>query len=481
MSMHASRIHSRYSRSPHDLPVSEHTVRLVLHARRFRCPNTECSKSTFVERLAGLLPYYGRRTHRLTRALRSVGRALGGEAGVRLLQHLRMHSSPRTLLRIVRQQVVRAIETPRVLGVDDWAIRKGRTYGTILVDLERRQTVDLLPGRDAETLTKWLQEHQGIEIIARDRSTEYIRAINNGAPSAQQVAGALWARWHLLQNLRQMLERCLNRLLTDRKTLPLLRIAPSLAIPSRAGPFLRSRAERKSGAATHRKWMQIHQEVHRLHRDGHNISQISRTLQIDRKIVRKYLSMAQLPVRARHPVRMSTLDPYLAHLVTRFHEGCTNGMQLWREIREQGYAGGYGQVIRWLKKHRQQLETPTAHPHDPSTDRTGNSAPEASASLKLPSNRQLSWLLLLDAGSYLGHDADLVYSLQQYPVLNDLQQLVQRFKTIVRERKSTALDTWLSDCATSEFPELQTFATGLMHDYSAVRAAVETDWSNWAD
>ena len=214
----SGRIHSRYSRSPHDLPVSEHTVRLLLHARRFRCHNTECSKSTFVERLADLLPYYGRRTHRLTRALRSVGLALGGEAGVRLLQHLKMHTSPRTLLRIVRQQLARAIETPRVLGVDDWAIRKGRTYGTILVDLERRHPVDLLPDRDAETLTKWLQEHRGIEIITRDRSTEYIRAINNGAPSAQQVAD----RWHLLQNLRQMLERCLNRLRTDLKTLPLL-------------------------------------------------------------------------------------------------------------------------------------------------------------------------------------------------------------------------------------------------------------------
>ncbi len=114
------------------------------------------------------------------------------------------------------------------------------------------------------------------------------------------------------------------------------------------------------------------------------------------------------------------MDPYLAHLVTRFHEGCTNGMQLWREVREQGYADGYGQVIRWLKKHRQQVETPSAHPHDPSTDLTGNSATEASTSLKLSSNRHLSWLLLLDAGSILGHDADLVYSLKQYPVLNDV-------------------------------------------------------------
>jgi len=171
--------------------------------RRFYCRNAKCSRRTFAERLPELVATHARRTCRLAAAQARVGVAVGGNAGSRLLRHLAMPASADTVLRLIHRLPLPAQESPRVVGVDDWAIRKRCTYGTVVVDLERRRVLDLLPNRTAETLAEWLREHPTIEAVARDRSTEYARGISLGAPKAEQVAD----RWHLLANMRQAVER----------------------------------------------------------------------------------------------------------------------------------------------------------------------------------------------------------------------------------------------------------------------------------
>lgn len=191
------RVHSFYTRAPTDLPLGGYRVQLQLSVRRFYCHHATCEKRTFTEQLPKLLAFRARRTHRLLAAQRSVGIALGGEAGARLLARLAMPASPDTTLRLIRKAPVATATAPRVLGVDDWAMRKGRTYGTILVDLEEHRVVDLLPDRTSKTLSSWLREHPDVEILARDRSTEYAKGASEGAPQAEQVAD----RWHLLLNV----------------------------------------------------------------------------------------------------------------------------------------------------------------------------------------------------------------------------------------------------------------------------------------
>jgi transposase len=181
-------VHSTYRRHPADLPSFGRKVRLTLRVRRFYCREAACPRRTFAERLPGLIAPHARRTRRLGAAQGRVGVALGGEAGARLLPYLGMPASPDTVLRLVRRMPLPARRAPRVLGVDDWARRKGRTYGTILVDLERRRVTDLLPDRSATTLAAWLRRRPTIEVIARDRSTEYGRGAVTGAPKAVQVA-----------------------------------------------------------------------------------------------------------------------------------------------------------------------------------------------------------------------------------------------------------------------------------------------------
>jgi transposase len=507
-----TRIHSRYMRTLADLPWSCFTVRVSLGVRRFFCANQDCRRRIFTERLPDLVLPYARRTLRQGEILRVIGLALGGRAGSRLLRRLQLHASPHTILDLIRRAPGQVYPVPRVLGVDDFALRKGRTYGTILVDLEKRQPVDLLPGRSADLLTKWLKDHPGSEVITRDRSQEYARGITEGAPAALQIAD----RFHLLCNLRDALERVLdsNRSKLSGINLPRegsggregkregvipLPDAIQSKQPVQPGqppglvhePKQITSTEAAVRLQSHQRRRQRYQQARELHAQGVDIKAIAKQLKLSRMTIYRYLRLDTDPVPIQRHLRPSMIDPYVPYLYQRWGGGCQNGGQLWRELRDMGYPGSFRTVIQWAAQQRK--KEGILSPYTPNKYRTNvgrqnqqNNAVTNRASQSevpeikpAPSSRRLAWFLVRDPESLSMEERAVLAQLKQASAAaGHAYHLVHDFHRIVKGRLGNHLDCWLKAAKESGVPAMENFALGIEKDKAAVAAALTHEWSN---
>jgi len=455
-------IHSHYNRTLADLPWQGRCVSIQVRARRFRCPHVGCPRRIFTERLPEVAVPSARRTARLSSIQRHIGFALGGEPGSRLAARLSMPLSGDTLLRLVRTAELKPHPPPRVAGIDDWSWRRGQRYGTIICDLERRRVIDILPERSTEVVAAWLRQHPGVEVIARDRAGAYAEGARQGAPNAIQVAD----RWHMLRNLGDAVQGAV-----DRHRNAVVQAARAVAQTQNAGqvaiapaPYstkeTQERAKRQAYRSAH------YEELHRLHLSGLSAEAIAPALGKSATVVRRWLKAGGPPLHTK-PVQPRPLDAHVAVLDRRWRAGCRNASQLWRELREQGFAGSRGPIARWVARRRREDPPPQA------------GEVQRAAAWPAPSSRRCARLLSMPAAELAAPEsAFLTHLAKMAPGLARAGELATSFAALIRnapdETNRSALKAWL---ASAKGTLLDGFVRGIERDRDAVLAGLVEPWS----
>src|SRR5215204_705587 len=455
----SARVHSHYTRTLSDLPWQGVPVTVRLRVRRFFCDQKTCNRVIFAERLPSLAAHYARRTERLDGWFTPhVSFALGGEAGSRLLKDLGVMVSADTLLDHIRSSRLRAHRTPRVLSVDDFAFRRGTRYGTVLVDLESRTLVDVLPDRSADTFARWLMEHPGVEIVSWDRGGEYAEAARRAAPYAVQVAD----RFHLLKNLRDVVLRVFKQHTEVLDLVP----TPALHFQRLTNLRLDRRASKERIREQVRK---LYRSIHTLSKQGIKNAQVAQTLGIHHHTVEKYLAFESPPQRRHFTKKVSAIAPYEDYILGRWEQGCRNATQIHKEISEQGYPGAYQNVWRITRylKEQQRLAIPV--PDRP----PGISASHAAGILvKSPENRSEEEIHTLLRLKKVHHITERCCALLE-EFAGMLRDKDQRNKEQARSR----LEEWTERAKVCGIAELRAFTMKLPQDTEAVVAAMTLPYS----
>jgi transposase len=470
------RIHSRYERTVADLSWAHLRVTVRLRVRKFFCATRRCLRRIFTERLPQLVAPWARRTQRLARVLEHIGLALGGAAGARLSQQLGLRASRNTVLRLLRRLPLPTRRAPRVLGVDDFALRKRQTYGTVLIDLERHRPVALLSDRTAETLAHWLQQHPGVQVISRDRAKAYAEGARQGASGALQVAD----RFHLLQNLAAALDQVFT---THCKTLDAVNAAlhqqpvplPIGGSAVSVGPSPTVTPAQQRAAQRQDRRQSVYEQIWALHRQGWTVVAIAQHLGLSLRTVQRDLRATTFPGRKqRSDCGRSLLDPYKTTLLERWNAGCHTARRLCEDLRQEGYAGSYTLVAAYVRRLRQAQGLASGQRcSQPSL------LSVAESSYKPLTPRRATWLVLRRGEQRTDEEAQQLSLLRtQQAELAEAIDLAQDFAQLVRRRWAARLDAWLERATTSTGSAFQRFASGLKGDYAAIKAGITRRWSN---
>jgi len=431
-----------------DLPCAGLRVQLILHVRKFFCDSVDCSRKIFTERLPAFVEPWARMTVRLRQALEALGTATCGEVGARLSQRLALPTSPTTLLRRIMALPTEAVGSVVHLGVDDFALRRGRNYGTVLVDLVRHRVIDLLPDRKAETAKVWMQAHPEIDWVSRDRGGDYARAARQGAPQAAQSAD----RFHLVKNLAEAVEKALVhcRAELQRGT---KRAEPADPPAAEEPAFSLLTSDGQPYSAHQAERYERYQQVVALRKQGMKTKEIAKRVGLGVRTIQRWLSEGAYVETNYHHRHRSRFDAYEAYVKQRWEEGCHNIQQIWREIKAQGYPHS----DRALRAHLEPLR-----------GKEKAEFPQASC-LDHFSAKKAMWLFIRRFQDLEEKEREELATIRQASgTAETVYQLVQQFLQMVRQLEGEHLEAWLTAVAASQIEELQRFAKGLEADKAAV-------------
>ena len=426
-------VHGYFVRTLADVPADGRPVVVHVRVRRLRCPVLGCPVQTFREQVPGVLDRYQRRTTRLAGQAGEVTRRLAGRAGSALATALGIPLSRHSALRALLSIPLPAVPVPRVLGIDDFALRRGHDYATIMINAETGQRVDVLPGRTADVVEAWLRSHPGVQVVCRDGSGAYGEAIRRALPGAIQAGD----RWHLWHGLGEAV---------------LKEIAAHSSCWAGAGP---PHADGRQAQNTAERWRQVHDLLD----TGTGLLECSRRLNLSLNTVKRYARAAEPQRMIRAPRYRATLvDPYRGHLrARRAEDPAVPVHQLLAEIRAMGYPGSMNLLYRYITQGRVEADRPHLSP------------------------RRVSRLLLTRPGSLSDDHAELLSQLTAAcPEMTSLASLVRSFAVLLRPAPANdaSLRDWIRAARAADLPGLHAFTRGLDLDISAATAAVTLPFHN---
>jgi transposase len=457
----ATRVHSRYTRQVADLPCGGQPVRLLIQARKYFCQNPTCVRKIFVERLTPFVDPLGRVTRRLFQLVQVIGLATGGRLGGRVTDRLGILTSRQTIVRRIMALPTEPAVPVIELGIDDFSFRRGRSFGTVLVNLQTRQIIDILASRKAESVAEWTASHAEIRLVSRDRGTDYISAATSGAPQAVQCAD----RFHVLKNLGEALERCLVRhLAAKRKAQGLPTGEEQTSIEEAPRSARRSSKVEQKQKAYREERLARYEQVVALRDRGFSHQAIADRVGIGHSTVSRWIAAGTLPETRRGPYA-SRIDPYLPYMFERWDSGCHNIVRLHQELVQQGYKGSYDSVRDHITRRL------------PNGKKHGTTSCELSP-VPLPS--KLATFLFLRRPEDL--DEEEQEKLQELRSLSEevdlAYNLVQQFAKMLRTRTGEQLESWLASALASQMPEFRNFVVGIERDKAAVKAGLTLPQSN---
>ena len=426
----ADRVHAYHQRRLTDLPVGGRGVVIDLRVRRLVCPTTSCPRRTFREQVPALTSRWARRTVELTGLVGDLAVVVAGRAGSAVLARLGMTVSRSTVLRVLMAMPVPSGPAPTVLSVDDFALRRGRHYASLLIDAVTHRRIDVLPDRKAATLATWLREHPQVEVVCRDGSASYAEGIRDGAPQAVQVSD----RWHLWHNLAKAVEKTV--------------IAHSRCwhdLPDRPAQALDERTRER------------HTAVHALLEQDVGLLECARRLGWTLNTVKRYARASKAEDLQRPPRYRETLvDPFRDHLRRRRIDDPTVAVtRLLEEIRELGYTGSANLLVRYLNQGRAHAERTPPSPR-----------------------RLVSWLMSKPTNLPAHRHSHLQELLAGCPQLTVMAQRISQFAELLTGRHGEDLDAWMSLVDADDLPALHGFVHGLRMDLDAVVAGLTLPYSN---
>lgn len=475
-----TRVHDEYQRRLQDVSCGGRPIQVELEVRRFVCGDGSCPVATFAEQVDGLTAKHQRRTVGLRGLLERVALALAGSAGSRLARAMGQAVSRFTLIRMIRALPDPEVGHVAVLGVDDFAKRKGASYATVLLNMDTHQVLDVLDGREADTFADWLRAHPGIEVICRDRAGSYALGARQGAPDAQQVAD----RFHLLQDLGKAVEKTViahHAALHDPDPEP----AHREPAPTAASHLTESGADLapppaepdgyRDGAGQPRWLIARHTErydaVQALLAKKMSLSAIGRELGLNRQTVARFAraeSLEQVLFKATH--RASILDDFKPYLNQRWNQGVTNAAALHAEIKSRGWKGSAEAVRAYLRQYR---PNPTDDQQRPRQAPTTPAPPKP--------RRVVRWIMTHPDHLRETEAEHLAKILDRSPELAATAGHVRAFATMLTERTGRQhLDDWLTAVRANPLPALHSLANGIERDHAAVLAGLTLPYSSGA-